>query len=178
MEAQLNKEVLSIINVEHTFYCNKELCINIFESIGYSLNEYIKFKDHSLFFYFTLNTSKIINWNKTKYLSDKVIKYFNNIENKYNNFTIDRSFYLAPAGYYGQMMYILLKKYKDKIKGFIDNDIAKKDKRVCGTPLFIKTPIDTINEKNPIIVMSESLYSNEIINDFLNINKNIQVVII
>jgi hypothetical protein len=178
MQSLLDKSVLLLINVEHTFYCDKDLCISLFESIGYLCKNIKLFNDHSLFFHFTLDTPKIIDWYKTKKVSEKIIEYFKTIHDKYNKINIEKPFYLAPAGYYGQMMYTLLKKYNTNIIGFLDNDPLKLGQRIYGTPLYIESPKSLINIDCPIIVISASLYLQEIKQGFLEWNKSIQFIYI
>jgi hypothetical protein len=176
MKSLLDKRVLLLINAEHTFYCDKDLCISLFESIGYLCKNIKLFNDHSLFFHFILDTPKKIEWSKTKYLSEKITEYFKDIHSKYNKINIEGTFYLAPAGYYGQMMYTLLNKYHMSIIGFLDNDIMKVGQRVSGTPLHIESPKSLINTVSPTILISASLYSQEIKQGFLKWNKSIQFI--
>jgi hypothetical protein len=178
MRSLMKKRVLLLLNAEHTFYCDDEYCIRLFESIGYSCKRSMEFKDHSVFFHFILDSPKDILWSKMAEKSNEIIEYFNDIDTAYERVAIDVPFYLAPAGYYGQMMYRLLSRHSQQILNCLDNDKQKTGLRICGTPMQIEHPSCLMNHTSPCVVLSASLYSNEIIEGFMRWNPRLKVILV
>jgi hypothetical protein len=175
MRSLLEKSVLLLINVEHTFYCDMNYCIALFESNGYKNVDNFYFNDHSIFFHFRIDRPKQIVWNTISSVKIELNNYFISIEKLYKNIIINKPFYIAPAGYYGQMIYYLLSP-NTNIIGFLDNDANKTGQRVYGTPKYIEYPSVLTNINEPNILISASLYSKDIINNFLRFNKNINFI--
>jgi hypothetical protein len=174
MKSILEKKVLLLVNVEHTFYIDVSYCLALFLSEGYTLKRINSFEDHSIFFHFFIDKKQDCSWNDLLTQGKKVVRYFLQIEEDYKRFEINEPFYIAPAGYYGQMMYYLLEHVKDKVQGILDNDIQKQGLRLYGTDFLIEHPSKLEGKENVIIVLSESLYSEEIKQGFLKYNPSIQ----
>jgi len=176
MLSLLEKEVLLLINVEHTFYCDIHFCKALFESSGYKYMDSFYFNDHSIFFHYRIDKPTYIEWNTVSHVKNKLTNYFISIQDKYNKLKIDTPFYIAPAGYYGQMIYYLLLSNSKNIIGFLDNDKLKKGQRVYGTPRYIENPDTLKNIESPTILLSSSLYSHEIKDIFLSFNTKITFI--
>jgi len=176
MLSLLKKNVLLLINVEHTFYCDIDFCKALFSSIGYSYKNSFLYKDHSLFFHFRLDIPVNIEWTTISPLRQELGNYFQSIEQVYKSIHTDNKIYIAPAGYYGQMMYYLLSYLQNKVIGFLDNDPLKSGQRVYGIPLYVYHPSILTNIDSPFVLLSSSLYSDEIVKDMLKYNHTIKFI--
>ena len=72
--------------------------------------------------------------------------------------------FIAPAGHYGQKIYYYLNRFHAFIKGFLDNDPLKQNKRMYGTPLNVYSPthLETYKNTKIYIVLYAGPYTNEI----------------
>jgi hypothetical protein len=64
----------------------------------------------------------------------------------------------------------------NKIKGILDNSIEKQNKYFYGYDIYIYSPEILKNDKDCIIIVKNGCYTNEIIEQILNINKNINII--
>jgi len=156
---------ITFLNVEHTFYCDFESTEFMFNKCGYKVQNITYFKDHSIFLHFTKETIKLPTIDPI--LQIQYIKNFIEIRDSYlNGIQLETDVFIAPAGYFAQLLYYFIKKNNPHIKilGFLDNDISKHGTRVYGTSILTH-PMNYIeNFKNtPIsIIMNKSPYYKEI----------------
>ena len=156
---------ITFLNVEHTFYCDLETSQYIFNKCGYIIQNTSYFKDHSIFLHFIKGSIGLPNIEPL--LQIQHIKHFIDMRDSYlNGLKLNTDVFIAPAGYFAQLLYYFIKKNNPHIKilGFLDNDISKHGTRVYGTSI-VTHPMNYIeNFKNtPIsIIMNKSPYYNEI----------------
>ena len=152
-----NSHVLPI-HTEHTYFADELDIINLFEMNKYKLKCTKNFEKHSIFFHFILNEDVVPRGGHLR--PGREVELFYNIE-KRNKILEDISFhddtYIMPAGHLGQIIYHYLK--NKQIKGFIDNDKNKQNKRVYGTPFYVFS-LDAVFPKN--IILYGGNYSSEI----------------
>jgi hypothetical protein len=79
--------------------------------------------------------------------------------------------YIMPAGHFGQLVHYYLKGKKPR--GFIDNDKAKQNKRVYGTPLIAHAMADV---KPETILLYAGSYSEEILKQIISIHPACRVI--
>lgn len=142
------------VHIEHTFYMEPCDLIRLFALNGYNykMKSYL---NHSYFFHFFKSDSTpeipIIDKNR----GQKVLESIKTREEIYSKINITENSYICPAGVYGYTLYHFLG--KPKIKGFMDNDPNKIDKRMIGTNVKIFK-----FSQNDDIVFVPTLYTSEI----------------
>jgi len=65
----------------------------------------------------------------------------------------------------------------NKIKGILDNSIEKQNKYFYGYDIFIYSPEILKNDNECFIILKNGCYTNEIIEQILNISVNIKIII-
>jgi hypothetical protein len=147
------------IHTEHTYFADELDVIHLFEKNNYRTAGIKNFENHSLFFHFKCETGSFPT--DDTFLrperSEEILFNFEKRRNLIEAVDIDDETYIMPAGHFGQIVYYYLK--NKKIKGFIDNDSNKQNKRVYGTPLMTFS-LTEVNPKN--IILYAGAYSTEI----------------
>jgi hypothetical protein len=180
MNAQMETRTVPIVQQEHTFFCDYNDIVHLFSKSGYLCLSSFYFKNQSIFFQFiqcdTLNT--ITQFNKER------IDNYHNVY-KYNQLKIsslkdlDTSFFIVPAGLYGQIIYYFLNpEYKKNLLGFLDNDPSKINRRLYGTQSFIYK-MDEIKKYETItIILYNGPYTKEIMTQLDGYNKKIRYILL
>ena len=65
---------------------------------------------------------------------------------------------------------------QNKIKYLLDNDPNKQEKRLYGTNLQIKSPSILKNYDNPVLILKNSFFDEEIRKQVLEINESIKIL--
>jgi len=195
MDDLLKNGDINNLNILHTFYINTQYIVYLFNEYGFSIENMYNYKCNSNFYFFKkniqrssvvlldeegsnelLSRERIIQYkNKELLLQHKVV--YDKFKSDINNIHIDKPFFICPSGFYGQFVYFNLNKETVKnVIGFLDGDIFKIDKRLCGTPLkiFKKSQVDKYDRI--IVLISSCKHNNEIQDELLLYNKNIQFV--
>jgi hypothetical protein len=162
------------IHTEHTYFADELDIINLFEKNSYILENVKKFEKHSIFFHFSRKEGVVPRGGNLR--PDREYELFCNFEKRreiLENITIKDDTYIIPAGHFGQIVYYYLK--SEKIKGFIDNDNNKQNKRVYGTPLMTFS-LTEINPTN--IILYAGAYSDEISKQIKYIHPTCNVLVI
>jgi hypothetical protein len=93
-----------------------------------------------------------------------------------NNQIIDNENVFIFGGHVTTQYLLCLGVGSNKIINVLDNNPDKHDKRLYGTNLYVKNP-DIIKEyKNPIVILKNSAFDNEIKTQLLLINPNVTVI--
>jgi hypothetical protein len=178
MSSLVRSRTIPIVHQEHTFFCDYNDIIYLFSKKNYTCKRSFNFKNHSLFFYFIKdeNTNIVERFNTNRISENYSVYEYN--KNKIENIRdFDETFYIVPAGLYGQMIYYFLSdKLKSQTLGFLDNDPSKIDKRLYGTPSSI-FKMDKVKEYDYITVLIfNGVYTKEIVEQLNSYNKNIRYV--
>lgn len=164
---------ISIIHNEHTFFVGNKEIRYLFSQYGYSCKETYLFKSHSLFYYFVYDiTTPIEETIETRVNIKDIMTRYKNIV---NDITINMPCFICPAGHYGQKLYYYLHRFNKYIKGFIDNDMLKQDKRVYGTPLYTFSPDILLNysETSIYIILYAGPYTDELKSQLNKLHRSI-----
>jgi hypothetical protein len=170
-EKYIDNNFINILNIEHTYYYEKNHIIYYFSRFKYNLIKYFEYNDHSQFFIFEYDkTIKNINL-KFINIEDNLTKYYNNIK-KYTekiNLFLEKNdkICLFPCNHY-VLFFIMFGLNKEKIKYLYDNNIDKNNKYLYGTNIMCKNLDFFIENNNYIILLIGSVYNNEICD---NLNK-------
>jgi hypothetical protein len=168
---------VSILFTQHTFYFEKEQISCLFNEFGFKLQDFFVFKNHSLFFFF--QRAKIVDTlTMIPSASESLIfKHFSNKSININNINLERDTYIMPSFYIGQQVYYYLNNsFKNKVIGFLDNDINKINKRLYGTPLLTYSPEVLKKKTNISIILVNTPYYQEIKEQLLSINSTIHII--
>ena len=183
MENLYNSNDINVLNIQHTFYVDKNIIVKMFFENNFILKNTYNYKQDSDFYYFIRNNNKL----NSKLLTNNIqIKnnldlklFYNNLQNKIKKINISSPFFICPSGVYGKMVYYYLNENtKNNVIGFLDSDARKINKRLSGTKCFIydKKYIQLI--ENVVILIISERYKIEIINELEIYNKNIDFIIL
>ncbi len=171
MEYMVNSNCPVILHNEHTFYIDKKLIEWVFSQHNYEVADYSEFKNHSIFLHFKRN----IGASKASLrINNEVINKLIKSLNPTFNVSIKENSFICPAGLYGQL---LMYYFKDsKILGVLDNDKAKQNLRVYGTPYFVFPFDELLRHNNITVYLMAGLYNKEIITQIKSYNKNFEII--
>jgi hypothetical protein len=174
---------IPIVHQEHTFFCSFDNIKYLFGFYGYKCIESYFYINQSIFFYFGLSSITIpkeINFfENSSHITTNLIDAYKYNEDIISNLNILDSFYISPAGLYGQILYHFLKDVcKNKCLGFLDNDPSKNGKRLYGIPKNhgnIYKMDEIKNKENLLIILYNGPYAEEIKNQLLDINSTLKI---
>ena len=162
MKVMLSKKYTNCLNFEHTLFLT-EIYINaILNNNGFRIidKEYFK-KDHSIFFatvreeFEKKRFSLSDEYKENKNIFLEFIKYhkqmINEINLKIKNIT--EPIYLFGGHIFSQYLFNFGLN-KNKIKGLIDNDSKKHNKRLYGTDKIVFSPEILKDLKSPLVIKS------------------------
>jgi 2-polyprenyl-3-methyl-5-hydroxy-6-metoxy-1,4-benzoquinol methylase len=176
MELCLAKKFLSFLHVEHTYYCSTEHIIAMMAGAGFRCVLQENFKEHSIFFKFQRSQSVTIpSFPRPDMLLKEFQDYYSEREALYKSVHLEGPTYIVPAGHYGQLIYFLLYDQKDKILGFLDNDVSKVGKRMYGTDKYVYSMSTLHAQKNTqiCILLNAGPYVEEIKTQMLGYNQSL-----
>ena len=158
---------------EHTYFVEKDDIVILFEKHNYILKKSTNFQSHSIFLHFSLDRCSVPVYRTISAGRENIIiEKFEERRKRLETVVVtDDETYIMPAGHFGQLVYYYLKGKKPT--GFIDNDIAKQNKRVYGTPLIAKS----IKDVKPLtILLYAGNYSTEIQEQINSIHPECKVI--
>jgi hypothetical protein len=181
-DSLLDKNDISFINFEHTYYCNTLHLDHIMKQYGYYRNDILNCENWAVFYSYVRDINETMRDNdvtKNVYLLDKLLKYFLSRESKISRIKIDNNHktFICTAGHYGQMVYTFLDaNTKQSIVGFLDGDPFKIGKRVYGTEhsTYEKSKINEYVNVN--VILCAGRYRDEITTELLSHNKNTNII--
>lgn len=143
------------VHIEHTYFLEPDDIIRMFSKRGYTCDiEYYQ-NASSYFIHAYKGECKYnipLNPGRYKY----VLEFYINLEKKCKNINVD-NFYISPACLGGVFLWYFTNK---SVKGFIDNDHMKQEKRQYGTPYYIYNR-DVLNSDDTLII-NHRVFANEI----------------
>jgi len=165
---------------EHNIFLNKENIYYLLNKNNFEVVEIIDYENHSTIYH----CKKIEKIEKI----EKITNYYNSFMESlkvYENFIIkcnniidntNKHVYIFGASYNTQFL-LSLGIHPNKIKGIIDNSIEKQNKFFYGYDIAIYSPKILEHENDCIVIIKNGYYTNEIMAQILNINKNIEIII-
>lgn len=183
LEYMIENRHLYVINIEHTFYYNNSHINKLFNDISFHCIKTAQFKDHSLFYIFERSKESPYTSITNIYShSNSVYNHFSDCEIRLNKISLNiiNDICIAPAGYYGYIIYSYLISigYKDLIKFAVDNDKSKHGKYMSGTDICIRPYDELINRNNITIIVYTGIHTKDIISQILRLNSNVTVITI
>jgi hypothetical protein len=183
MQVMLDRKYTNCINFEHTIFLTEPYIEYLLAKYGFrlKLKEYFM-DDHSIFYKAERDPttepkdlpSDLYDKNKSLYLN--YIHYHESLITELNE-KIEASeslVYLFGAHVFAQYL-IAFGLNTEKICCILDNDPAKKGKRLYGTSLMVQSPKALREVSNPIVILKAGVYNTEIKKDILeNINSKVR----
>jgi hypothetical protein len=177
MKAMLDVNNINILHNEHTYYVDRLFAEYIFSKYNYKLTLANEFKDHSLFFHFTL--TKDTEYMKNQLaprpeIPERMFDIYSREKERLSNILIKENSFIAPAGLYGQLLHYFSK--PDTLLGYLDNDTAKQGVRVYGTPYYV-FPFDSLkNHKRITIYLWGGPYKEELLKQLQTYNISVEII--
>ncbi|WP_244893543.1 hypothetical protein [Campylobacter cuniculorum] len=179
LQKSLELKSANCLCFEHTIFLNENVLEFILSKSGFKILDKKYFKEHSIFYKVIKDKNAPYIQLKNEYEKNKKLfldykEYYKNRVKKLNEIlkNTNASFYLFGAHLFSQVL-IYNGLELSKIKGILDNNPNKWDKRLYGTPLFVKNPQILKNQNNSFIILSPSIYNEEIKAGLMNITAKI-----
>lgn len=169
------------LHFEHTFYYDTLLLENFFRATGWLMEKCEDYKNHSIFIKLKKSNKK---QNAFKYNDQNKSLFIDSIHEmkiKINKINDDISEYTNEIYLYGahiqsQIMLNLGLK-QEKIKNILDNSKQKQQKRLYGTNLIVKNPVQELStEKECMVICHMGHYTEEIKEELLKVNPKVRFV--
>ena len=165
------------INILHTFYINTKYIVYLFQIYGFILKDTYEYTNNSIFYYFVKSSQKIELEYKQISLLKEIPTFYETAISKIKSINILDPFYICPSGFYGQFIYFYLNENSKKnVKGFLDGDPFKINKRLSGTPLYIYEKKYISSFENITILITSAKHHTEIKTELLQYNSNITFI--
>lgn len=165
----IENKFINILNVEHTYYYEKNHIEYFFSKFNYKLNFYKEYDEHSQFFIFNYDKNLSVVPLNEIHIKPKLDEYFLNISNmvvKINNYLDNNeNCCLFPCNHYIHFL-ILFGLKTEKIKYLYDNNIDKYNKCLYGTKLICKNLDFFIKNNKYTIILVGNIYNNDLIDIF------------
>jgi hypothetical protein len=177
MDILYERHNIGVLHTEHTYFIGYTEAISLFSEFGYRCRTFRRFKDHSYFFYFEKGVSIEPYVPNDARLT--VMRYiFEGGEAALSSIVIDSPCFICPAGLYGQRIYHYLKRYKQYINGFIDNDPLKQGKSLYGTGIKVypSSVLSAYTAAKISVVLYAGPYTKEIQANLDRIHPNIHYI--
>ena len=167
----LKNKSVSILNFEHTVYLSEQYVDYLLINFGFCIENKFNFNNHSII-YSVQKVQKNQNADKAVipnlYKENKLL-FMNYIDtnrmkmNRLNRLIRDtnRPIFLF-GGHISSQFYIAFGLNVGKISGILDNDVFKHGKRLAGTDLIVSSPNSLQKYKEPIVILPDSPYADEI----------------
>ena len=182
MKVMLERNYTNCLNFEHTIFLTEPYIEFLLAKYGFRLirKEYFM-EDHSIFYAAKRDTlvkpfelpSALYSVNKN--LFNSYIEHHKNMISDLNKIMdkISQPIYLFGAHIFSQFL-LVMGLDTSKIVCLLDNDIQKKDRRLYGTSLVVRSPKILAEIHKPVVILKAGVYNEEIKNQILiNINKDV-----
>jgi len=166
----------NVLHNEHTFFVDKILIEWLFSQYGYSLVKYNEFTQHSLFLKFQKNDVAIhsIAVVKRPELINDIYTLLMNDSLRFKHTQIKENSFIIPAGLFGQ--FVIYSCSPKNIIGFLDNDSAKQNKRVYGTPYHVFSFEELKRHNLCTVYILAGPYKAELIRQIHQFNSNCEII--
>jgi 2-polyprenyl-3-methyl-5-hydroxy-6-metoxy-1,4-benzoquinol methylase len=178
----IDKRLTNAINFEHTYFINEYFLSKLFELHGFELVEKsYYYKEFNIFYCVKKCESKTTDFDQSKYeeYKTKFLKYFEDIINfvkKVNSEISNQDDVFMFGGHVTSQFLLSLGLKESKITCLLDNDPNKQNKRLYGSNLIIQSPTILADYDNPILILKNSSFDEEIKAQILEINKNTKIL--
>jgi hypothetical protein len=181
MIAFMKQNDLSVINFEHTFFCDTVYLDFLFNKHGYFRKDVCSFEGHSIFYNYIKsddeNTIPETEIKNNVYLMEEVKTYLINREKVISELNFENDVFICPAGNYGQMIYYFLNSdSKKRILGFLDGDTFKIGKKVYGTDIMAFKKDKVCEYDNVDVVLCVEKFRDEIKREISTLNSNVKFI--
>ena len=182
MKEMLKKYYTNCLNFEHTLFLTEEIADYILQKSGFKIlaKEYYG-EPHSIFY----ATEKVGSVNDLS-LPDNKYDEYKKIFNGFINYHLDivkelnnkiesatEPVYMFGAHIFSQFL-IQFGLNTDKLVNILDNSLIKRDKRLYGTDLIVKSPKILADKGKVNLILKAGIYNKEIKKDILeNINNQV-----
>jgi hypothetical protein len=176
----LKNKFVNTINFEHTLFLTEEFIDSLLSAYDFEIIEKIKYTDHSIIYVSKKNDN--VKWIGPVWKYDEYKEMYLEFVDYYKKFVKDlnkvlkntnKDIYLFGAHVFSQYL-IALGLDTSKIICILDNSELKRNKRLYGTSLMIKSPLDVEFDENSLIILKVGQYRDEIKTQINKINKHIQ----
>jgi 2-polyprenyl-3-methyl-5-hydroxy-6-metoxy-1,4-benzoquinol methylase len=178
----VEKRLTNTLNFEHTYFINEYFLSKLFEMNGFELVEKTYYyKKYNIFYCVRKSTIKESTFDQSKYdeYKTKFLEYFDDVKNfidETNNKISNNSDTFMFGGHVTSQFLLSMGLEERNITYLLDNDPNKQNKRLYGSNLIIKSPAILANYENPILILKNSSFDEEIKNQILEINKNTKIL--
>ena len=153
------------LHFEHTFFCDKDKAMLIFNKSGFQVEQILNFKSHSVFFQIKKKKT-----NDHQKRLNNLLDHYRKLVEKWND-SPDR-FYLYGAHFPAQLL-LSAGLNQDKIISILDNAEDKHGKKLYGTDLKVE-PLSAIKRaEKPLVLCEMGLYTDEIKEQLKECNENV-----
>jgi 2-polyprenyl-3-methyl-5-hydroxy-6-metoxy-1,4-benzoquinol methylase len=171
MKYGLENNFTNTLSFEHTFYIDEFVLEYLLNKTGFIVVDKIV-ENHSIFVKAKKQNKLNILQKDFLYIKELFYKYMSNLNNDVvtiNSKIKDQNFYLFGAHMFSLLL-LNLGLYNKNIECILDNDTQKQNKRLYGTPYFVKS-IDCLkNKESPIVVLRAGIYTDEIKESIAKVN--------
>jgi hypothetical protein len=178
----LNKRITNCLHFEHTVFLNEYFLFEFFKKNNFEVIQKKYYDECCSIFYCLKKSSKHFDTsNNTKYneYKDKLLRYFYDINFfiKQTNLQIENEENVFMfGGHVTSQFLISMGLNEKKIKFLLDNDKKKQNKRLYGTELIIKSPEILSKYNNPILILKNSSFDEEIKDQVFKINSSVNIL--
>jgi len=189
MREMLRRKYTNCLNFKHTFFLPKALIDYLPEISSFDISEKVFYRnDHSIFYSCTkqgtpqprgsavegITMIGREQYRHSRRLFDDYIGYHQRLIRRINRrldcLAEEASVYLFGAHVFSQFL-IFNGLNISKVKYVLDNSPIKIGKRLYGTSLYVKDPVEITLDEKPVVILKAGPYDDEIRTDILN-NKN------
>ena len=177
MKLWLEKHISSfIVFNQHTFYFEKEDVLALFSQYGFRCKNSTLFADHSLFFCFERDSNTKALDIPIKQNTTRLFSHFHNKLQLKHTLLTQKDVFIMPSFYIGQIAHFFLNHHN--IRGFLDNDRNKANKRLYGTPLTTYLP-EKVKEHSPesiTIFLVKTPYYDEMYEQLKYLQPSVEII--
>lgn len=162
LEAYLTKDILHVLNVEHTFYADNHFLECLFMRHGFAVKDKIFYDDHSVIFHFQRAKPRTVALNN----KHNLMPFFDRINRIVTTFNevIDghpEGVYLFPASIHSIFLTIMGLKYQG-LTAMLDNSELKIGKKMYGLEVPICDFKPVLKDKNSLVLLSGGVFNKEV----------------
>lgn len=178
----LEKRITNCLHFEHTFHIDEYFLSMMFKKHGFSLIDKTYFLDgYNVFYCVQKTTPEEVIFQESKYNHYKQAysDYFKDIKKfieRFNNTDYSNKNIFMFGGHVTSQFLISLGLDQSKIKCLLDNDPNKQGKRLYGTSLKIESPSILKDIENPLLILKNSFFDEEIKNQVESINNQVKII--
>uniref|UniRef100_A0A6C0KU93 Methyltransferase n=1 Tax=viral metagenome TaxID=1070528 RepID=A0A6C0KU93_9ZZZZ len=174
MDNLLKNNDINNLNILHTYYINTGYLVSLMSKNGFKMLKMFNYTNNSIFYYFNKNiNTDIIEYTNLNLPKNQKL-FYKKMKLNIKNIIIEEPFFICPSGFYGQFIYFNLNKNtRSNLRGFLDSDIFKINKRLSGTKMNIFEKNEISNYNKITVLISSVKHNTEIKKELSLYNNNI-----